>query len=402
MSAAGAVRIAAAAACLALLAFVVALALPAERSGEPGASAGPATSEPASTADPAESFEARGAPDVAEVEAEANAAIQEQAETEERRPNRLVDAPRELIAYAETCGELRAIAPRRDGEVYEVFGESNACAPGWSPDGRLALVGPLGRPPGSTSALWLVSRNGGTEVIEVPERSVNGRPAFWDDRTVDMCTVSRRALRPAIYRREFGRSPELLAPGCFPTTAPDGRLAYAAPHEDGDGGRVLNDLRVVYVVDREGAVLDSYEPREPIVDVRFTGDGSRVVVVTSSGTGMTVTSFGGARPRVLQRTRRGALSIYPSPVQADVGVVRTVAGEVTRALLVDARSGSSGWSRGTAGVTRMAFSPDGQTILVADEAAWLIVGRDDGQVRAELPRLGGDPAWCCPTAAAAG
>ena len=400
MTAAGAVRIAAAAACLALVAFVVALALPAERSGEPGAAPGPAASEPASSADPTESFEARGAPDAADVEAAVNAAIPEQASIEDRQRNRLVDAPRELIAYAASCGELRAIAPRRDSVEYEVFGESNACAPGWSPDGRLALVGPLGRPPGSTSALWLLSRNGGTEVIEVPERSVNGRPAFWDDRTVDMCTVSRRALRPAIYRREFGRTPELLTPGCFPTTAPDGRLAYAAP--DDDGGRVLDDLRVVRVVDREGTVLDSYALREPIVDVRFTGDGSRVVVVTSSGSGMTVTSFGGARPRVLQRARRGALSIYPSPVQADIGVVRTVAGGVTRALLVDARSGSSPWSRGTDGVTRMAFGPDGQTLLLVDEAAWLIVGRDDGQVRAELPRLGGDPAWCCPTAAAAG
>ena len=48
-------------------------------------------------------------------------------------------------------------------------------------------------------------------------------------------------------------------------------------------------------------------------DVRFTGDGSHVVVVTSNGSGMAITSFGGAEPRVLTRTQRGALSIYPRP-----------------------------------------------------------------------------------------
>ncbi len=223
MTAARAFHIAVAAACLALLAFVVALVAPAQRSGGTGVAAPEAAStsaDPASAPDPAESFDARGAPDALSVEAAANAAIAEDAQTEARRRNRLIDAPRELIAFAVSCGDLRAIAPDQSSEEYEVFGAANACAPGWAPDGRLALVGPLGRPPGSVSSLWLLARNGGTEVIDVPDRSVNGRPAFWDDRTIDMCTVSRRApLRPMIYRREYGHAAEPLAPGCFPSVA---------------------------------------------------------------------------------------------------------------------------------------------------------------------------------------
>ena len=352
--------------------------------------------------DPAESFEARGAPDVLSVEAAANAAIAEDAQTEARRRNRLVDAPRELIAFAVSCGDLRAVAPEQRSEEYQVFGAANACAAGWAPDGRLALVGPLGRPPGSVSSLWLLARNGGTEVIDVPDRSVNGRPAFWDDRAIDICTVSRRApLRPMIYRREYGHAAEPLAPGCFPSVALDGRLAYAAPADaSGGAGSDLQALRVVRVVDRDGAVLATYPLDAPIQDVHFTGDGSRVVVVTSSGPDMTVTSFGGAKPRVLQRMRRGALSIYASPVQADIGIVRTLRNGSTQVVLMDARSGGTAWSRGTQGVTRLAFSPDGQSILVADDRSWVAVSRNDGLVRLELPRLGGEPAWCCPTAAA--
>ena len=405
MTAARAFHIAVAAACLALLAFVVALVAPAQRSGGSGVAAPEAAAtsgDPASAPDPAESFDARGAPDALSVEAAANAAIAEDAQTEARRRNRLIDAPRELIAFAVSCGDLRAIAPDQSSEEYEVFGAANACAPGWAPDGRLALVGPLGRPPGSVSSLWLLARNGGTEVIDVPDRSVNGRPAFWDDRTIDMCTVSRRApLRPMIYRREYGHAAEPLTPGCFPSVAPDGRLAYAAPADESPDARGdLRELRIVRVVDRDGAVLASYPVPDPIQDVRFTGDGSRVVVVTSDGSGMAITSFGGAEPRVLTRTQRGALSIYPSPVRADVGVVRTLGNGRTQALLIDARNGATRWSRGTDGVTRMAFSPDGQSILVADDRSWVAVGRDDGQVHTELPRLGGEPVWCCPAAAA--
>jgi hypothetical protein len=403
VTAAGAARIAAVAACLALLAFVVALAVPNERSGRTGAAAqtAPTTDEAAPAPDPAESFEARGAPDLSSVQAAADADMEEQAQSEPQRPNRLVDAPQDLLAYAVSCGDLRAIAPGDDEREYEVFGESNACAPGWAPDGRLALVGPLGRPPGSVSSLWLLARNGGTEVIDVPDRSVNGRPAFWADRTVDMCTVSRRApLRPMLYRREIGRPAEPLAPGCFPSVARDGRLAYAAPADDSpDAARGLQALRIVRVVDRDGAELAVYTLPDPIQDVRFTGDGSRVVVVTSSGSGMAVTSFGGAEPRTLMRTRRGALSIYPSPEAGDLGVVRTLRNGSTQALLLDARTGATYWSRGTDGVTRLAFSPDGQSILVADDRSWVAVARDGGEVRLRLPRLGGEPAWCCPAAA---
>jgi hypothetical protein len=215
--------------------------------------------------------------------------------------------------------------------------------------------------------------------------------------------VSRRApLRPMIYRREFGQRAEPLAPGCFPSVSADGRLAYAAPGDQGDPSqRDLQALRLVRVVDRDGAVLATYPASDPIQDVRFTGDGSRAVVVTSDGSGMAITSYGGAEPRVLLRTRRGALSIYASPQGADLGVVRTLGNGQTQALLINARSGSSIWVRRTSGVTRMAFSPDGTTILVADDRDWVALRRVDGQVRAELPRLGGEPAWCCPTAAAA-
>ena len=95
---------------------------------------------------------------------------------------------------AATCARSR-----RTGAAWSTRSSASPtpAPPGWAPDGRLALVGPLGRPPGSVSSLWLLARNGGTEVIDVPDRSVNGRPAFWDDRTVDMCTVT--AARPAAH-----------------------------------------------------------------------------------------------------------------------------------------------------------------------------------------------------------
>ena len=127
------------------------------------------------------------------MEAAANAAI---AEDGRPRPaaHRLIDAPRELIAYAVTCGDLRAMEPRQEQRGLRVFGIANACAPGWAPDGRLVLVGPLGRPPGSGSSLWLLARNGGTEMVDVADRSVTGRPAIWSDRT-SRCAPSAAARR---------------------------------------------------------------------------------------------------------------------------------------------------------------------------------------------------------------
>src|SRR5262249_37455973 len=147
--------------------------------------------------------------------------------------------------------------------------------------------------------------------------------------------VSRRSpLRPMLYRREAGHEAEPLAPGCFPTVSPDGRLAYAAPADDANGD--LESLRTVRVVDREGTLVASYATQEPIQDVRFTGDGSRIVVVTAGGSGMRIIAFGDRRPRQLLRVNRGALSIYASPYQARVGVVRTNGNGSTEALLLDA------------------------------------------------------------------
>ena len=405
VTAAGAVRIAGAAACLALVAFVVALALPAERSGEPGAAPGPAASSRTSSADPAESFEARGAPDAADVEAAANAAIPEQASSRgapTQPPRRRAARAHRLRRVVRRAARDRA-APGQRGvrglrRVERLRPGLVARRPPRPRRGRWAArrgrcrrcgcSGPQRRHRGHRRARSQRQRPPG--VLGRPDgRHVHGQPPArpCGPRSTGASSAARRAAR----RR--AASPRWPPTAAWPTRRRATRASAARPEA----------LRSSAWSTATARVLASYPASRAIQDVRFTGDGSRVVVVTSDGRAWPITSFGGADARVLLRDRRGALSIYASPQDADIGVVRTLgngrhAGRccrraqrlvpvVARYRRRDAHGLRPGRADAPAGRRRRPGS---------------IVGRDDGQVRTELPRLGGDPAWCCPTAAAAG
>jgi hypothetical protein len=310
----------------------------------------------------------------------------------------LAAAPRELLAYAVSCGDLRAIEPRQDSPVYRLQGIANACAPGWTPDGRLAVVEPLGRPPGSVSALRLIARDGSVENVAVPGRSVTGRAAIWEDGTVEVCAVERRSpYRLGLYRREPGRAEAaFIGEGCFPSVSSRGALAYATGTTR-QSAAAPGTLRGLRIEPAAGVPAVALTLPEPSIDLRWTGDGSHVVAVTAGGGhGAVVAIDLKGTVRTLALAPQGALSTYPAPTGTGVAVVQTSSDASVRVVLMDVRSGNRLWSIDGQGVTRVAWQPTRRVALVSDTNSWRIVDGVSGEVRTTLPRLGGEPAWCCP------
>jgi hypothetical protein len=162
-------------------------------------------------------------------------------------------------------------------------------------------------------------------------------------------------------------------------------------------------MREVRIEERDGRLLLRRRLPAAVIDLRWTGDGSHVVAVTSEDGHAAVEAIDlDGDVRTLALAPQGALSIYPAPSGSSVAIVRTRSDATARVDVVDVRSGVRRWTLAAVGVTRVAWRPTGQVALVADGEQWRLVDGVSGELRAEVPRLGGEPAWCCPRAVPAG
>ena len=238
----------------------------------------------------------------------------------------------------------------------------------------------------------------------MPGRSVTGRPAIWADGTIEVCAVSRRSpYRLGLYRRAPGGASEALfrTAGCLPSLSRQGWLAYVTGTRR--ESTAPGTMREVRVEERDGREILRRSLPAAVIDLRWTGNGSHLVAVTSEDgrAAVEVIDLDGD-VRTMALAPQGALSIYPSPLGSTVAIVRTRSDATARVDVLDVRSGVQRWSLTAVGVTRVAWRPTGQVALVADGERWRLVDGLDGELRAEVPRLGGEPAWCCPRSVTAG
>lgn len=192
-----------------------------------------------------------------------------------------------------------------------------------------------------------------------------------------------------------GSQRRLVARGTFPDWAPDGRLVFYRSKRDWARGRAV----LLDIASGRQARRDRYwVSEEPLASAdglylaERRGANQRTLVVVRQPDGRIVHSF--PTPYIVSMlawSPRGHALAYTTsgfPDPHELFLVDPSAGTRRRIFVSGARHFD--W---------ITWSPDGRWLLLdADEAGgWRVFSAETGQQVRLLPRLGGQPLWCCPT-----